>query len=187
MSVIKDYIIKYSSEPKKSNKKEYGYSFVKTDMAYSKYVKHLYKKINKKHLCRQNFQEPHLTLLYGYGNISKRVLVNNLLEYKPKVFPIEIYDVDIFRNECDVLVLKCRSDELFKLRRHLEKVPHTKTFKDYKPHITIAYLKPGFGKIYKPIIKSKLKKGFFNVEYIYYMDLNNNTMRYKLKSKDVNS
>lgn len=176
--------MKQLTESNKQKKKEYGYSFIKLDVGYTNYIKHLHKKINKEHICKPSYQEPHLTILHGYGNVNKNFFVNNLITYKPRVFKINIYDVDVFKNECDVLVLRCQSPELLNLRKHMEKIPHTKTFKDYKPHITIAYLKPGYGEVYKHIIKSKLKKGSFKAEYIYYTNLYNNTIRFKLKNKD---
>jgi len=57
--------------------------------------------------------------------------------------------LEVFKTpEADVLVQRVDSPDLVRLNKKLDALPNTQTFPDYKPHITIAYLKPGTGEKY---------------------------------------
>mgnify|MGYP003352094323 CR=1 FL=1 len=48
-----------------------------------------------------------------------------------------------------------RPDKLNALNKQLCKFPYTNDYPDYKPHITIAYVKKGLGKKYLDIFNNK--------------------------------
>lgn len=57
--------------------------------------------------------------------------------------------MSLFKNEgADILKIEVHSPDLHRLNHKISKIPHTDTHPAYKPHITIAYLKPGEGKKY---------------------------------------
>lgn len=57
--------------------------------------------------------------------------------------------LSLFRNpDADVLILSVQSPQLETLHERLGILPNETTHKDYKPHLTIAYLKPGTGQKY---------------------------------------
>jgi len=93
--------------------------------------------------------EPHVTVFYGLeGNINHEVL-------KPYLMPSHYIKVDfkrinLFRNEeYDVLKFECESKALSTLYTILDRIfEHQKTYDEYRPHMTIAYLKPGTGDKY---------------------------------------
>lgn len=98
---------------------------------------------------------PHLTLLYGlHKEVTSEMVEGVLKDVKP--FDIEIDGVDIFENE-DYDVVKFnikKTDILQSIFDELSKLPNSNSFKDYKPHITIAYVRKGTGKKYiKPNYK----------------------------------
>lgn len=89
--------------------------------------------------------EPHVTVLYGLSNELTAEQLKNALKDVP---PIEIAlgKTSIFENEkYDVLKVDIVSDQLHKVNKLLQDKFDTpgQTFKDYKPHATIAYMKKG--------------------------------------------
>jgi hypothetical protein len=55
----------------------------------------------------------------------------------------------LFENEkYDVLKFEVVGDNLHETNADLKKFPHTTSFPDYNPHLTIAYLKKGEGSKY---------------------------------------
>jgi hypothetical protein len=94
--------------------------------------------------------EPHCTILYG---IHKDVRDENVMNIFSKVsledLDIKVMGIDCFNNpEYDVLKMSVKSEKLNNLHDMASKLPHTSTYPDYKPHITIAYLKKGMGEKY---------------------------------------
>lgn len=94
-------------------------------------------------------EQPHVTLMWGFTSDA------DLPELKADIgarLPIEIRcdRISSFRNPdtpYDVLILEVEAHEqLFALHDHLVSAyDNEQTHKDYKPHITIAYVKKGFG------------------------------------------
>ena len=91
--------------------------------------------------------EPHVTVLYGFHQDSTDIdeLKKTVDEYVEKPIKIEIKKVSVFENEkFDVLKFDIESPELRELNKICaEKFEHTNSYKDYHPHMTIAYLKKG--------------------------------------------
>lgn len=50
--------------------------------------------------------------------------------------------------EQDVLMIQVQGDDLARLNEALGELPNETRFKDYKPHVTVAYLKPGTAQKY---------------------------------------
>lgn len=93
--------------------------------------------------------ETHATVLYGFNPDLTDKDVNKIIENTP-CFKIKIEGMDIFRkDEYDVIILKVSSDELSNLNKISKTYPNENDYPDYKPHITLAYVKPGEGEKYK--------------------------------------
>lgn len=119
----------------------------------------LYKK-DDDHYGKQ--KDPHITILYGLDpKISDEKVISIFREVKKEDFNIKTSDINLFENDdYDVLKIEIEDDLLNKYHRELKKLPNNSKFPEYNGHITIAYLKPGFGKKYvekNPKIKLKIK------------------------------
>jgi 2'-5' RNA ligase len=123
---------------------------------------------------------PHLTLLYGTHKEVTSEQVESLLK-NVKPFSIEIDGVDIFENkDYDVVKFNIKkSDILQSIFDSLSTLPNSNSFKDYKPHITIAYVKKGTGKKYiKPDYKWKVD----NINEVTYSMVDGNEYKFSLDS-----
>lgn len=85
---------------------------------------------------------PHVTLLYGIDGCG----TDEILQKVSRIgqLEIEIGKADFFENETQkVLKLPVDSPELHSAHEYLKaSLPNEQTYPDYKPHITLAYLKP---------------------------------------------
>lgn len=88
---------------------------------------------------------PHFTVIYGLkpDKISEAALIT--MSYKPDFVTIE--NIEIFEQEeyniCVALLKK--TNRILELREEVLKYPHfEQEFPDYKPHITLCYLKKDF-------------------------------------------
>ena len=140
----------------------------------------LMKKIDTKHIV-QFEKEPHITILGGIKSILKENLKQQLTKVKMKSFYVEIDNISLFRNINDVVILKCNSNQLNSLYRQLSNIPHVKLHKQFIPHITIAYVKSGYGPKYLEVLKKYFKSGKLKVSVIQYSDNMGNKLKYKLK------
>lgn len=89
--------------------------------------------------------EIHVTVLYGLHSDSAQDTKKVLLTQKP--FTIELGKISIFSHEkFDVIKIDIHSPELHKLNKKMtDCVTYTNKFKEYTPHVTIAYVKKGKG------------------------------------------
>ncbi len=143
------------------------YAFLMVDFKMPEFIKDLQSKIPETELykpedSKDGFEygletESHVTLapcLDNDINVDKlKALLRPLNDYKSIVT-----DISVFENE-DFDVLKCSvSSNVMKDTNSLiasEYEIHSE-YKQYKPHMTIAYLKKGFAKKYKKYVMSEL-------------------------------
>ena len=130
-------------------------------------------------------ENPHLTLLYGlksdvskekvedilenimdewrnfgmedfdYNDVSDRIAIEDASD---KGIEIEIENIGVFENEkFDVVKFNIKKTELLqKLFDGLSELPNENTFPDYKPHMTIGYVRKGLGEKYKKSYSHKV-------------------------------
>jgi 2'-5' RNA ligase len=97
--------------------------------------------------------EPHVTVKYGlHGEDAEPV--RQLLADEPPI-TVKFGKASLFENEdADVLKVDIESEDLHRINKKIaDALPNTDTHPEYKPHATIAYLKPGEGKAFaeKPV------------------------------------
>jgi 2'-5' RNA ligase len=102
--------------------------------------------------------DPHLTLIYGLKSDSDLSKIKDCIE-KVKLVnrKVKLDNVKVFENENDVMHYKINEPKLFSLLKtchnNLKNNIDSKiTFPNYKPHVTIAYLKKGKSKDYIDLI-----------------------------------
>ncbi len=104
-------------------------------------------------------QEPHMTLVFGIHedeidpNIVRDVMEQNLHPIKVMIKEISIFEqeeFDVVKYEIPV------TPEIQRYRKLFLKFPNTQEFPDYKPHMTIAYVKSGTGKKYAKKLEQPL-------------------------------
>ena len=93
---------------------------------------------------------PHITILYGILTQDPEK-VKDVLE--PEKGPIEVTlgKTSIFENsdDYDVVKIGVKSPDLHKLNKLLsDSLDNENSYPEYKPHVTIAYVKRGKGKLY---------------------------------------
>lgn len=101
-------------------------------------------------------KEPHVTLLYGihdggeHDELPKEKLAEVIdISKKSLDEAVILKGVSAFENdEYDVLKFDAESLALREANKKLSDFPNSNTFPDYKPHVTIAYLKSGKAKDY---------------------------------------
>lgn len=92
--------------------------------------------------------EPHVTVKYGiHGDDAARV--RELLADEPPV-RVTLGETSLFENEGgDVVKVDVDSPDLHRLNAKIAgAVENTESFPEYKPHVTLGYVKPGRGKKY---------------------------------------
>lgn len=98
---------------------------------------------------------PHVTLLYGLGDEQQDEAVGILQQAQP--LNIRVADIDVFEpGDYDVVILRLESDDLQQLHDQLSALPNDNEWSEYKPHMTVAYVKPGEGAKYREALDSDL-------------------------------
>ena len=112
---------------------------------------------------------PHLTLLYGlHKEVTDKQIQKCFDGMTEDDFKVQIDGVSLFENpEFDVVKLGViKSNELEQVNKNLSELPNSNQFPEYKPHITLAYVKKGLGKKYEdPNYKYQIK----NISKIVYV------------------
>lgn len=128
---------------------------------------------------------PHITILYGIHEDETDIkeIVEDIKK-TIKQITVTIDNISIFENEkfdvvkYDVPVTK----ELKKYREYfINKYPNTQTYKDYHPHMTIAYVKPGTGKKYIQKLKESFEITFDKGIYSYHKNSKDNFLKKERK------
>jgi hypothetical protein len=93
---------------------------------------------------------PHVTILYGLHPGVTVDQVKSVFDKFHKEIHIDIDGVGIFENpEFDVVKLNVIPDgSLQELHDEMKKLPNSDQYPEYKPHITLSYVKKGTGKKY---------------------------------------
>lgn len=91
----------------------------------------------------------HITVKYGL-HITDFTLVRDLFINTIKPICIILGKITLFNNEgFDVIKIDVSSPDLMKLNKLINrKFETTDTYPDYIPHVTVAYIKKGYDKIY---------------------------------------
>lgn len=113
-------------------------------------------------------KDPHVTILYGIHDDETSLDEIKALFSKlgKQEIEISLTEINLFENEeYDVVKINIESVDLHFLNKELRKLPHTSSFPDYKPHMTIAYVKPGTGKKYVEKFEKQLFYKFNRIEY----------------------
>lgn len=90
--------------------------------------------------------EPHITLLFGfYPAVDEKDIKEAVADLTDEY--IELKEINIFQNGLyDVVKFDIQSDYLQDINQMLRELfPHKQTHPDYKPHMTLAYIKGGRG------------------------------------------
>jgi 2'-5' RNA ligase len=124
-------------------------------------------------------ERPHLTLLYGLHKEVTPDMVKSIFDNFEGDIEVEVNGIDIFENEkFDVVKFNIKLTESLKwLNSKLSKLPNSNEYPDYKPHITIGYVKKGMGKKYvKPDYKYVVK----NINEVTYSMSNGEEFKFSL-------
>lgn len=95
-------------------------------------------------------KSPHITVKYGLHENNPEQ-VRNLLKKQPmpKAVLLETaFFAGVENGTADAVILNVNSPELIGLNKLIAILPHTDTYSEYKPHITLAYVKLGLGEKY---------------------------------------
>ena len=99
-------------------------------------------------------KEPHLTIVYGLHDeeLDKKELYEKIQEIiRPVTVTIDTIGIFEQKNNTDYDVVKFDvppTAQLKGYRKEFMKFPNTQSFRAYHPHMTIAYVKKGKGKMY---------------------------------------
>lgn len=107
--------------------------------------------------------QPHVTIVYGiHEDEIDEETIANVIKENLKPLTVKIEEVDIFEGkEYDVVKYNVPvTPELKKYRALFLKFPNTQNFPEYRPHMTIAYVKPGTGKKYRRKLREPFKVTF---------------------------
>lgn len=97
---------------------------------------------------------PHCTILFGFQNefVNPKKMMQQVKDLIKMPLEIKVEGVSLFENDkFDVLKFDVIDEKgnLSKLNSFMrQNYPHKNKFNDYKPHVTIGYLKKGMGKKY---------------------------------------
>ena len=117
--------------------------------------------------------EPHTTFLYGlHNNVSVddvKGILSQFIYGECKAFNPSLFENEKF----DVLKFDVNGPNLHETNTELSKLPHTTSYPEYHPHLTIAYLKPGMGKQYiETLNKNKANEFRLVPQYAIYSEPN---------------
>ena len=127
-------------------------------------------------------KEPHITIIFGIHSTENQQdnIIKKVEKYKP--IKLETEKIGMFETDkYDVIKIDVKpTKELLKYRKDLiENTKNTQTYPDYKPHMTIAYIKKGKGKKY--LDKIEVDKMELEFDTIKYSDSNYKKKTIKLK------
>lgn len=90
----------------------------------------------------------HVTAKYGLltPSYERKEIINDLIGW-PRDVSVEVVDVEVFPSPYPdlpygCLVARLGGEELHEMNAALSVLPHVDSFATYKPHLTLAYLRP---------------------------------------------
>lgn len=90
----------------------------------------------------------HVTAKYGLltPSYERKEIVNELIGW-PRPIEVEVTDVEVFPSpypdlQYGCLVARLGGDDLIEMNAALSVLPHVDSFSTYKPHLTLAYMRP---------------------------------------------
>jgi len=121
-------------------------------------------------------ETPHVTLVYGIhedeidASVIRDTIKENIESFSVKVKNIGFFECD----EYDVVKYDViPSKDLLKYRKlFLKTFENTQTFKEYHPHITLAYVKKGEAKKYAKKLEEPFEIEFIRGVYSYHKNIN---------------
>jgi 2'-5' RNA ligase len=157
---------KYLQFIKESQNNKYEYGCVMVDYNFSNWSE-LLESIDQDDIYRvegKNYglqTRPHLTLLYGiHDGVPDEDILKCFEGFVEDDFKVEINGVSTFNNpEFDVVKLEIvKTPKLEEINQKLSQLPNSNQFPEYKPHITLAYVKKGKSEKYvNPEYKYQIK------------------------------
>ena len=134
---------------------EYKYSFVGVYLDNTEFGMLLSEWV-KSNIFFEKFKEPfendfHITIKYGIHTNKVSEVEKVIRKYKKETIICTLQELDIFTHEDqDVLIVKIKSKDMKDLNKILsDNLEVTDTYPIYKPHMTLAYLNKGEGKLYR--------------------------------------
>ena len=100
--------------------------------------------------------EPHVTLLYGlHKGVTQKEVMDICGKYH--IDELEITEASLFttNEDFDVLKFKAYHPVLSNMHEELSMLPNSDKFTEYRPHVTIAYLKKEHSKDYVQLLNGK--------------------------------
>ena len=89
---------------------------------------------------------PHVTLKFGlHPEVEDSQVEEIINKFKGQNLSLDILGIDSFNNK-DFDVVKFNvtpTEQLKSMNKELSKLPNSDQYPDYKPHITVGYVKPG--------------------------------------------
>ena len=110
---------------------------------------------------------PHVTLKFGlHPEIEDSQIEEIVNKFKGQNLSLDILGIDSFKNkDFDVVKFKVNpTAELKAINQELSKLPNSNQYPQFSPHITLGYVKSGFGKKYHDSDK-KMNFKIKGVEY----------------------
>ena len=93
-------------------------------------------------------KNPHVTAKYGFltPSYERKEIINDLIGW-PRDVQVEVEDIEVFPSpypdlQYGCLVARLGGEALREMNAALSVLPHVDSFAEYKPHLTLAYLKP---------------------------------------------
>lgn len=90
----------------------------------------------------------HVTAKYGLltPSYERKDVINELIGW-PREIAVEVVDIEVFPSPYSdlpygCLVARLGGDDLIEMNAALSTLPHVDSYRDYKPHLTLAYLTP---------------------------------------------
>ncbi len=95
--------------------------------------------------------DPHVTVLYGiHSDVDDSKVVQIINKWKHQDLSFETTGLENFQNQnFDVVKYGVNtSQNLQDFNKELSELPNSNEYSQFSPHITLGYVKPGFGKKY---------------------------------------